>query len=131
MATFWNRRRKRQKKEIREIRAKRKQEYNERLIKGKMIRDIRTLFEQEEDYYKPKRLGGFSNNNHIEYKRNGDKNNNLSPDECLDKMKPYLMNMITNLQNSDTLEIQLTIAINFISSKDAEKEFAMHSNNAI
>ena len=95
-----------------------------------MIRDIKTLFEQEEDYYKPKRLGSFSNNNHIEYESNGDKNNNLSRDECLNKIKPYLMNMTTNLQNSDTLKIQLTIAINFI-SKDAEKEFAMHSNSAI
>ena len=29
-----------------------KQEHNERLIKGKIIRDIRTLFEQEDIYLK-------------------------------------------------------------------------------
>ena len=34
--------------------------------------------------------------------------------------------MIINLQNSDTLKIQLTIAINFISSKDTEKERVIH-----
>ena len=32
-----------------------------------------------------------------------------------------------DLQKSDTWEIQLTIAINFISSKDAEEECVMHS----
>ena len=51
---IWTRRRKRRKKEIREI--KKKKEHNERLIKGRIIRDIRTFFEQEEDHYKPKRV---------------------------------------------------------------------------
>ena len=43
------------------------------------------------------------------------------------------MNDITiDLQESDTWKIQLSIAINFISSKDAEEERVMHakSNNA-
>ena len=35
--------------------------------------------------------------------------------------------MIINLQNSNAWKIQLTIAINFISSKDAEEECVMHS----
>ena len=48
METFLNRRRKRRKKQ-----------HNERLIKDKIIRDIRALFEQEEDYYKPKRVSSF------------------------------------------------------------------------
>ena len=34
-----------------------------------------------------------------------------------------------NLQNSDAWKIQLTIAINIISSKDSEKERVMHSNS--
>ena len=40
-------------------------------IKDRIIRDIRTLFEQEdkEDYYKPKRVSNFWNNNY-----NGDSN---------------------------------------------------------
>ena len=37
--------------------------------------------------------------------------------------------IIINLQNSDAGKIQLTIAINFISSKDSEEECVMHSNN--
>ena len=35
----------------------------------------------------------------------------------------------SSLQNFDTWKIQLTIAINFISSKDAERERVMHSNS--
>ena len=38
--------------------------------------------------------------------------------------------MITDLQNSDRWKIQLTIAINFISSKDTTEERVMHSNSS-
>ena len=37
----------------------------------------------------------------------------------------YLRNIITNLQNSDTWKIQLTIAINFSLSKDTSEECVM------
>ena len=40
-----------------------------------------------------------------------------------------MRNTIIDLQNSDTWKIQLTIAINFISSKDAEEECVMHSRS--
>ena len=40
-----------------------------------------------------------------------------------------MRNIIIDLQNSDTWKIQLTTAINFISSKDAEEERVMHSRN--
>ena len=45
------------------------------------------------------------------------------------KRKPYLRNIIIDLQNSDTWKIQLTIAIDFISSKQAKEERAMHSRS--
>ena len=41
--------------------------------------------------------------------------------------KPYLRDII--IQESDTWKIQLTIAINFISPKDAEKDHVMHSKS--
>ena len=50
----------------------------------------------------------------------GDKNNNLLLDKYLNKIKLYLKDIIIDLQSSDTWEIQLTIAINFISSKDTD-----------
>ena len=107
-----------------------KKEQNERIIKNRIIRDIKTLFEQQQqDYYKPKRVSKFWKNNYIEYKSNGDKNRNLSLDEYLNKTETYLRNIIIDLQNSDPWKIQLTIAINCISSKDSEEEHAMHSNS--
>ena len=42
---------------------RKKQEHNERFIKDRRIRDTRTLFEQQEDYYEPKRVSSFWNDN--------------------------------------------------------------------
>ena len=70
-------------------------------IKDRIIRDIRTLFKQG-DYYKPIRVGTFRNNNYIEYENNGDSNKSLLVKEYLDKIKPYLRDIIINLQKSDT-----------------------------
>ena len=54
-----------------------KQEHNERLIKDRIIRDIGSLFEQQEDYYEHKRESNFGNYSYIENESNGDKNRNL------------------------------------------------------
>ena len=74
------------------------------MIKDRTTRDIKTLFEQKEekDYYQPKRVSNFWNNNYIEYESNGDKNGNLSLDEYLNKIKLYLRNIKIDLQSSDT-----------------------------
>ena len=46
---------------------KKKKEIKDRIIKYRLIRDIRTFFEEEEkDYYKPKTVSNFWNNNYIE-----------------------------------------------------------------
>ena len=62
---------------------------------------------------------------------NGDRNKNLSLHEHLNKIEPYLRHIIIDLQKSDTWKIQLTIAINLISSKDAEKKVMRSSSNNI
>ena len=81
---------------------KQKKKENE-AIKDRIIRDIRTLFDQEEkNYYKPIRDGNFWNNNYIEYESSGERNKNLSVKEYLDKIKPYLRDIIINLRKSDT-----------------------------
>ena len=66
-----------------------KQKQNETKINDKIIRDIRTIFEQEkeEDFYVPKIVISFLNNNYIEYESNGDKNRNSSLDGYLDKIE--------------------------------------------
>ena len=56
----------------------------------------------------------------------GDRNKNLSVKEYLDKIKPCLRDIIINIQEIDTWKIQLAIVINFISSKDVDKERIMH-----
>ena len=66
------------------------------------------------------------NNINIEYESIGGKNRNLSLDEYLNKIETYLRNIMINLQNSDIWKIQLTIAINFISSRDTEEERVLH-----
>ena len=53
----------------------------------------------------------------------------LSQNKYRNKTKPYLKNIIIDLQNSDRWKIQLTIAINFISSKHAGEERVMHSRS--
>ena len=58
-----------------------------------------------------------------------DRNRNLSLEEYLNKIKLYLRDMIIDLQVSDTRKIQLTIAINSISSKDIAEERVMHSKS--
>ena len=65
---------------------------NEKLIKDGTKRDIRIIFEQEkeEDYYEPKKVNKFWNNNYIKYESNGDKNKNLSLGEYLNKIETYL-----------------------------------------
>ena len=59
-----------------------------------MIRDIRNLFEEQEDYYIPVRVGNFLSNNYIEFKNNGDRNKALSVEEYLNKIRPYLKGII-------------------------------------
>ena len=88
-----------QKKGKKKERSYRKKELNERLIKDRIITDIRTLVEQEkeEDYYEPKRVYNFWNNNYIDYVSDGDKNGNLLLKEYLNKIKPYLRDIIINL----------------------------------
>ena len=81
--------------------------------------DTRNLLKLEnEDYYKPIRVSNFYSNNYIEHESNGNRNKNLSSEEYLNKLKSYLKDIIIDLQISGTWKIQLTIAINFISSED-------------
>ena len=113
---------------IKSIRNIFKLEKKNEAIKDRVIRDIRTFFKQEDNYYKPIRVVNFWSNNYIEYESSGDRNKNLSVKEHLDKIKPCLRDIKINLQKSDTWKIQLTIVINFTSSKDEDEEFVMHSN---
>ena len=70
--------------------------------------------EEEENYYKPVRVIIFWSNNYIEYESKGNRNKTLSVEECLNKIRRYLKDIINNLKKCDTWKIQLTIENNFI-----------------
>ena len=69
----------------------------------------------------------------IECESNGDRSKTLSAEEYLNKIRPFLKflwflkDIINTLKKYDTWEIQLTKAINFISSIDNYEERVMHS----
>ena len=99
-------------------------------IKNKIIRDIRNLPGYEEkDYYKPVSVGNFWSNNYIEYESNNDRNKTVSVEDYLNKVRPYLEDIINNPKKSDMWKIQITIAINFVSSKNNDEEHVMHSKS--
>ena len=81
--------------------------------------------QEEKDYYKPVRVGNFWSNNYIEYESNRDRNKTLSVQEYLIETRTYLKYIIIDLKKSDTWNVQLTVAINFISSEDNEEESVM------
>ena len=75
---------------------------------------------------------GSFNNNYAQYESKGDKNKILSIREYLNMIRPYSVNMINDHKNQSEWKIQLTIAVNFISSKpDSDETCIMHtkSNN--
>ena len=101
-------------------------------IKDRQLIDNNNLSkheEEEENYYNPIRVSNFWSNNYIGYESNSDRNKTLSAEEYLNKIRTYLKYIINNLKKSDTWKIQLTIANNFISSIDNDKEHVMHSKS--
>ena len=49
---------------------------------------------KKKKYYKP--VSNFSSNNYIEYESNGDRNKSLSVEGYLNKIRPYLKDIINN-----------------------------------
>ena len=67
-------------------------------IKYKTTKNIRNLFQKEkEDYYKPKRVDNFWSWTYIEYECDIDRNEKLSTEEYLNKIKPYLKDIKNDL----------------------------------
>ena len=131
--------------ELEENLSKTKKYYDYDDIEYNGIRDVKDLFDLpiDEDYYKPIITKGAFNNNYIQYESKGDKGKNLSIKDYLNMIRPYLSDIINDYETQGKLEengeretesewkIQLTMAINFISSKDSNETRTMHakSNN--
>ena len=136
--------------ELEENLSKTKKYYDCDDIEYNGIRNIKDLFDLsiDEDYYKPLITKGAFNNNYIQYESKRDKGKNLSIKKYIDVIKPHLSDIINDHETQEKWrihsgneiierktqsewKIQLTIAINFISSKDSEETCTMHakSNN--
>ena len=100
----------------------------------------------DEDYYKPIITKGAFNNNYIQYESKGDKGKNLSIKKYLNMIGPYLSDIINDHKAQGKLrihsgnkiiehktqserKIQLTMTINFISSKDSDETRNKHAKN--
>ena len=94
------------------------------------IRGIGNLFGKvDEEYYKPIKTRSASNGNYIEYESKRDKDKNLSPEEYLDMIRPYLSDMINDHKTRGKWKILLAMQISFISSKDSEETLTLHTKN--
>ena len=105
------------------------------------------IFDPEKDHHEPKKTVSAFNNNYIQYESMGAKDKNLSIEEYIDVIRPYLSdiinnhkaqrewkvhsgNIITEHKTQGEWKIRLTIAINFISSKDySDETHTMHTQS--
>ena len=102
----------------------------------------------DEDYYEPILVKSAFNGNYIQYESRGDKGKNLSAKRYLRMIMPYLSDLINKHKihglaryhsgnkswigkTSSKWKIQITMAFNFISSKDSDQTRTLHtkSNN--
>ena len=117
--------------ELEESLSKIKKYYDYDDIEYKGIRGVGNLFIQstDEDYYKPiKTFSVFDNkNNYIEYEIKVYKDKNLSVQEYLDMIRPYLSYMLNDHKIQEDRKIKLTMSINFMSSTYSEENLTMHS----
>ena len=111
----------------------------------RIIGSIRTLFKEfDRDYYKPIRTDdGFAGrrNNYIEYKSKGDRNENLSPKEYFNMIRPYLRDLIndqkptteSNNEENDSdadrgeWKIQLVMQNSCTSTRNSEEAQAIYT----
>ena len=94
-------------------------------------RDIKNLFDLsiDEDYYKPIKTKDAFNSNYIEYESKEDKSKNLSTKEYFNIITSYLRDIINDDKTQGEWKIQLTVIINFISSKDSDEIRTMRRKN--
>ena len=125
-----------------------KSEYDDSEYRG--IRNVIDLFDLsiDEDYYEPILVKSAFDGNYIQYESRGDKGKNLSIKRYLKMIMPYLSDLINKHKihglaryhsgnkswigkASSEWKIQITMAINFISSKNSDETRTMHtrSNN--
>ena len=78
--------------------------------------------DNNEDYYQPILVNSSSTENYEYYENRGDKDKNISIEQYLDMIKPYLSDLINENKaietSSNEWKIQINMHINFVSSND-------------
>ena len=97
----------------------------------KGIEKIKYLFNNinEENHYQPITIKHAFDDNFIKYESRGDKYNNLSLEEYLNIIRPYLRDMIDNHKALGEWKIQLIMQIIFVSSLDDNEIHIMHTKS--
>ena len=73
------------------------------------------------------KANSFCSDNYSEYKSNADRNKTLPVQGNINKISPYLKDIVNILKSPGTWKIQLTLASNFSSSTENDKEHVTHS----
>ena len=101
-----------------------------------VIKDIESLFSvdiDDDDYYKTILTRSSVKNNYKYYESRGDKNKNLSVNQCLYMFVPYLRDLI-NYHKTNKWKIPINMQVNFSFSKDTRETstiFAWSDNEKI
>ena len=90
---------------------------------------MRFLFDPEKDRYKPVKTANAFNKSYIQYKSIGDKDKSLSIIEYINMIRPCLSDIINDHRTQGEWKFHLTLAINFIFSKDSDETRIMHSKS--
>ena len=96
------------------------------------MRDIENLFYEfsKEDYYKPILVTSSFKGNYKYYESRGDKEKSLSVKQYLNKITPHLYDMINDHRIARRVwKIQISMRVNFISSKDTGETIYVWSCN--
>ena len=97
-----------------------------------IITDLRFLYEPEENYYERRKTKGAFGSNYVEYESNRDTGETSSIEGYLNKIRPYLSDIID--KHKDGWKIQLAVEITFssVGEKNTEEFYPlyMHSGNS-
>ena len=85
------------------------------------------LFNEGEDYYKPREVKRAFNGGYIVYESRGDINANLSINEYFNIIKPYLGDLINDHKSRAEWKIKLTMTVIFLSIINANETQTMYS----
>ena len=91
--------------------------------------DIDYLFNEEDDYYKPKEVKRAFDGGYVLYESRGASDDRLSIDEYFNIIRPYLKDLIDDHKSKNEWKIQLSMRIIFVSFTDANETHEMHTKS--